>query len=395
MRLAAPPARAQRLGQLANKPTQLRAVDRLIDRLRHQVPVRLVAELLPHRPADLLRAPPLGQPLGHERSQHRVVDQLAAAGACPPLDGQPLRGERPIPPTARIPITAQLPTDRRRVALQLAGDRAHRAPGPAQIGYTDPLILRQVTRRDLPSPHADHSWIVTPAPVPSRDCAPQPPACPGLAIDTDQLTRPPIAHPLSDQPSELFTLLHIRGRTPPTTTRHSNSRTPPVLRRWLETAPSRWGQLRLSRPRPLAPGLNPLAYFSSRTGSRASQALDCSELIDRKPLPRKGIRDDLGTIPTSEQTAITRGWASARHDGERLRAAAAVTLAAAKARPTGPVALASVTGSGSRLQSGAANDSGIGSADACSMPSPPYRARDISSRLLDTGRKQGLLRRRG
>ncbi len=113
VRLTAAAAGAQRVRHLAVQPAQLRAVDRLIDRLGHQVQFRPVGKLHPQRLADLLRAPPLLQPLGHELSQHQVINQLAATGPCPPIHGQPLRGERTVStlPSSRLRRSSRLTVD--------------------------------------------------------------------------------------------------------------------------------------------------------------------------------------------------------------------------------------------------------------------------------------------
>jgi putative transposase len=126
VRLAAASTGAQCRGQFASQPAQLRAVDRLVDRLGHQMPLRLVRELLAQLLADVLRAPPLAQLAHNELPQHRVVDQLPTAGTSSSVSGQPLRGDRPVPPAARVPVAAQLPADRRRATVQLGRDRAHR-----------------------------------------------------------------------------------------------------------------------------------------------------------------------------------------------------------------------------------------------------------------------------
>ncbi len=119
--------------QLAVQPAQFRAVDRLIDRLRHQVQLWPPGELHLERLADLLRAPPLLQPPGHELTQHRVIDQLAAPRPCPPIHGQPLRGERSVFTAAFVTVAAKLPPHRRRTAAHLGRDRPHRTTPPMQI----------------------------------------------------------------------------------------------------------------------------------------------------------------------------------------------------------------------------------------------------------------------
>ena len=78
MRPAPPPARAQHPGwQPAGQPTQFGRVDRLIDRLVHDMPRRLIRKLAALRLADPLRAPPFLQPLQHEPPQRRISGDLA------------------------------------------------------------------------------------------------------------------------------------------------------------------------------------------------------------------------------------------------------------------------------------------------------------------------------
>ena len=131
--LAAAPAGPQHPGQVAAQPAQLRAVDRLVDRLVHDVPPGIAGELAAQRVADLLRAPPRLQPVCHELAQHRIAQQLAAAGPGPAAGSQPLRGERPVLPAIRVPVAAQLPADRRRAPAQPGRDPPHRPTAPMQI----------------------------------------------------------------------------------------------------------------------------------------------------------------------------------------------------------------------------------------------------------------------
>src|SRR5271166_3972314 len=131
VRPAPPPARAQRPGwQLAGQAAELRAVDRLVDRLAHDMPRRLARELGAQRPHDLLRAPPLLQPALHELAQRLVAGDLARPKPGPPLSSQLVRGERPVPPAARVTVTPQLAADRRRAAAQPFRDRPHPGPRP-------------------------------------------------------------------------------------------------------------------------------------------------------------------------------------------------------------------------------------------------------------------------
>ena len=146
VRLAAPPTGAQRpaAARGAAHPAPGGRPPGRSSRAPDAAPA--VGELLAQRLADLLRTPPLPQPLGHELAQHRIVDQLAPAGPGPPVGGQPLRSERPILPAARVPVAAQFSTDRRRAAVHLGRDRPHRVPAPMQIRDHDPLVLGQVPR---------------------------------------------------------------------------------------------------------------------------------------------------------------------------------------------------------------------------------------------------------
>ncbi len=238
MRPAAAPAGPQHPGrQLAGQATQLRAVDRLVDGLVHHMPRRLARELRAQRPADLLRTPPLLQPVLHEPAQRLIAGDLARPGPGPPPGGQLVRGERPVPPAARVTVTPQLAADRRRAAAQPFRDRPHPRPALAQIRDLHPLILRQIPWRDLPPdrPRGDHGSIMQLPAVPGRDRAAVSPPFPGPPVDPDDPARLRIVKALRDQPRELLALLRLRQRTRPTTP-HRNPRTHRVLRRPLETA---------------------------------------------------------------------------------------------------------------------------------------------------------------
>jgi hypothetical protein len=139
-------ARAGNSGQ----PGEPGAVDRLVDRLVRDMLRRVTGELAVQRLADLLRAPPLLQPLPHELPQRLIAGDLARPRPGPPLSRQLVRGERAVLPAARIPVSAKLPAGRRRAAVQPFRDRPYPGPGPAQIRDLDPPVLRQIPRRDLP-----------------------------------------------------------------------------------------------------------------------------------------------------------------------------------------------------------------------------------------------------
>jgi hypothetical protein len=237
---APPPTRAQHPGrQLAGQPAQFGTVDRLIDRLVHDAARRLIRELAAQRLADLLRAPPLLQPLGHEPPQHRISGDLTRPRPGTPPHSQLVRGERPVLATARIPVPAQLTGDRRRTAAYLLRDRPDTVSRLAQIGDPYPLLLRQVPVRDLPDtparPRGDHSSIMQLPAVTSRDCAAVSPPFPGPPVDPDDPARLRVVVSLRDQPRILLALLDLRQH-PRSPAVPSQPRTCRVLRRPLETA---------------------------------------------------------------------------------------------------------------------------------------------------------------
>jgi len=235
---AAPGAQRPRW-QLARQTAQFRAVDRLVDRLMHDMPCRLARELATQRLADLLGTPPLLQPVGHELPQYLIAGDLARAGPGTPLNGQLVRGVRPVLAADRIPVPAQLAADRRRAAAQLPGDIPHSCTTPVQVSDPDPLVFGQVAVRDLAHPPArprdDHGRIMQLPAIPGGDCAAVSPTFPGPPVDPDDPARLRVVVSLRDQPGELLTLLGLRQRTRSLAS-HRNPRTHRVLRRPLETA---------------------------------------------------------------------------------------------------------------------------------------------------------------
>jgi hypothetical protein len=97
---------AQCLGQFPAQATQIRAVDRLVNRLRYQVTVRLVSELRSQGVGDLFRAPPLLESVLHELAQLNVSDELARLRTSSPLHSQLLRRMRPVHTSALIHVAA-------------------------------------------------------------------------------------------------------------------------------------------------------------------------------------------------------------------------------------------------------------------------------------------------
>ena len=223
--------------QLAGQPAEPGAVDRLVDRFVHDMPRGITREPGAQRLADLLRAPPLLQPLGHELPQHLITGDLARPRPGPPPDSQLVRGERPVLAAARVPVAAQLPADRRRAPARVLRDRPHPGPGPAQVRDPDPLIFRQIPRRDLPPARSGHGSIMQLPAVPGSDRAAVSPPFPGPPVDPDDPARLRISEPLRDQTRKLLPLLNLRRPTRPPATSHRNSRTHRVLRRPLEIAP--------------------------------------------------------------------------------------------------------------------------------------------------------------
>jgi hypothetical protein len=167
--------------------------------------------------------------------QHRITDQLAAAGPSPPARRETLRGERSVLPAGRVQVAAQLPADRRWATTQLGGDHPHREPATMQVADPDPLVLGQVPRRDLRLRHARHWRIVQPPATAAGHCAPVSPTFSRPPVHPDGPARLSIRDTLSDQPREPLPLRRLRRRTRPTTTHH-NSRLPQALQRSLETA---------------------------------------------------------------------------------------------------------------------------------------------------------------
>ena len=221
VRPAAPPAGTQRPGrQLAGQAAELGAVDRLVDRLVHDMPRRARPGTRP-RSAWLICS---GLHRFSSRSctncaQHLIAGDLARPRPGPPLHGQLVRGERPVLrrcPGPRLRRSSRLIVDGLRPSL--LRDRPHPRPGPAQVRDPHPLILRQIPRRDLPPdrPRADHGSIMQLPAVPGGDRAAVSPPFPGPPVDPDDPARLRIVEALRDQPRELLTLLGLRRRTRPT-----------------------------------------------------------------------------------------------------------------------------------------------------------------------------------
>jgi hypothetical protein len=133
--------------------------------------------------ADLFRAPPLLKQTADELAQHVIIHDLAATWPGPTIYRQLLRHERPILPALGIPVAAQLPADRRRTPADLGSDRPDRVPLSAQVGDSDPLVLRQIPLRDLDLSGGDHWRIVQPATVCSDDRAAVSPTLPRPNVD--------------------------------------------------------------------------------------------------------------------------------------------------------------------------------------------------------------------
>lgn len=66
----------------------------------------------------------------------------------PPRGRLAMSIERPV--AAAAGVAAQLPRDRRRRSTQALCDLADTHPGLVQVGYLDPLVLRQQPGTDLP-----------------------------------------------------------------------------------------------------------------------------------------------------------------------------------------------------------------------------------------------------
>ena len=141
-----PPARSQRLlGKVAGEAAEVGSVHRLIDRLVHHVPFRVVRELDPQRLADLFRAPLLPQPVLHEAPQHRIPGDLAGPPAGAALHRKTVRRERSISTRFLVSIAPQLPADRRRTAAGPGRD----VPTPCPARCRSAILIRSSSERNL------------------------------------------------------------------------------------------------------------------------------------------------------------------------------------------------------------------------------------------------------
>jgi hypothetical protein len=231
MRLATQPTGTQYLGQLPAQATEVRTVDRLVDGLRHDVTLGPVRELGSKSLSNLLGTPPSLEPALHERAQLNVGNELASLRPCPPLPGQPLRRVRAVRTALRIEVAAQLPTHRRGITAQLAGDRPNSFTSTAKVSDTNPLALGQEPCRDLLLARTtDHGRIVQPLTAAAGDCPPVSPTFARPAVDTDDPACLGGTDASRDQGGVLLPLDGLRRHTRPPSACHRNSSNPRVLR---------------------------------------------------------------------------------------------------------------------------------------------------------------------
>jgi len=204
---ATPPASTSALGWAGHG--RVRVVDRLVDRLDTQAAGRLVGEPSLQLVGDLLRTPPLAQQVHHHRPQLGIDHHAPRTRPRDPFGRGPVRTAGQIT-AMNIGVASKLPAARGRGTTQLTRDLAHRALLPPQVGDHHPLVQRQVPGMPLRRRRDVHGRIVHRLTRRVTDRAPESPPCPGPAIDPDQATRLPIAHPVRDQPNEPVLLLRQR-----------------------------------------------------------------------------------------------------------------------------------------------------------------------------------------
>lgn len=105
-------------------------------------------------PADLLRAPLLGQPISDERAQLGVAGDLGLFGSRPSLRGKDLGVERAVL-AGRVQVAAQLTADRRRGPAQRLADHGRAVTPAGHVGDPDPFLLREEPGRD----RTDGEWF--------------------------------------------------------------------------------------------------------------------------------------------------------------------------------------------------------------------------------------------
>ncbi len=91
--------------------------------------------------ADLLRAPPLGQPVDDERAQLGVTGELRLFGSPASLRGEDLGVERAVLPSG-VEIAAQLTADRRSGPAQRLSNHGRTITPAGQVSDPDPFLLR-------------------------------------------------------------------------------------------------------------------------------------------------------------------------------------------------------------------------------------------------------------
>ena len=175
----------------------------------------------------------------------------------------------------------------------LRGDLAHTAARPIQIGDANTLILGQIPRRGLPLPDVDHRRIVPLFAVGAGDHPAVSPTFPGFTVYPDDPARLRVIDALSDQPSELLTLLRLRRRTRPTPASHRNPRIPPVLRRSLESA---------IRTLPRSSHQAKAAFYRSRSSSPYKKAVSSNTSSATRRLSNpKTTRCAIAPLPPSSR----------------------------------------------------------------------------------------------
>ena len=117
-----------------------RVIDCLVNRLRAQLPVRLLWETDLQFMTDLLRAPSATQQLQDHSMERCVSCDPALPGPYLPRCCQSIRGCRQVA-AVLVDVAIQLATDRRHRPAKIAGDCSHTQTGALEISDRGDLVI--------------------------------------------------------------------------------------------------------------------------------------------------------------------------------------------------------------------------------------------------------------
>ncbi len=200
-------------------------VDRLVDGLPGQVARRLAGEGPTQVVGDLLRAPRLVEQSLDVAAQEGVPGEPTIAWAGAPLEGLAVRQGGAVVAGLGA-VATDLAADRRRRPAELAPDRPQADLGADPVGRSAAVRPRTGTARRRLSGlelRRGHGRIVQVNTRRAGDGAPEPPACPRLAVNPDESARFGVVHPRGDQSREFLSLLRQRRDARPPSSRPARS----------------------------------------------------------------------------------------------------------------------------------------------------------------------------